>query len=127
MASEAQLDSDVETLGAALGEAIAELPEYEAFEAAEEAVAQSSEAQARIDAFESAREEFMLARQTGSATQEDMHQLRSLQAELYELSVMQRYAEAQEALDERLAAVNEAVSAQLAVDFAGQAGACCHD
>lgn len=127
MSSEAQYDGDVESVGAALGSAIAELPEYEAFTDAERAVATSTEAQAQIEAFETQREQFMVARQLGEATQEDIAELQQLQADLHALPVMEAYLEAQAALDDRLAAINQAISDGLEIDFAGQAGACCHD
>lgn len=127
MSVDLQSDLDVDDLGRTLGRAIRELPEYEAFEAAEEAVKASDRAQERIEAFEEQRESFMLARQLGEATQEDVGELRSLQQELHELPVMQEYLEAQDALDRRLVEVNEAISQGLAVDFADAAGSCCHD
>lgn len=127
MSSEVHYGGDVESIGAALGEAIADLPEYEAYQAAERAVETSEEAQSRIDEFEAERERFMLARQSGEASQEDVFELKRMQDELHELPVMEEYLEAQSALEERLAAINDAISEGLAIDFAGQTGACCND
>jgi cell fate (sporulation/competence/biofilm development) regulator YlbF (YheA/YmcA/DUF963 family) len=120
-------DEDVETLGRELGEVIADLPEYQAFEEAKAAVEESDEAQAQIEAFEEIRQEFMLARQTGDATQEDLHEVQRAQQELHEIPVMAEYLEAQSELDARLEAVNEAISEPLAVDFGEEAGGCCKD
>lgn len=117
----------VEELGRALGEAITGLPEYEAFEEAKAAVEADEDAQEQIDAFERKRQEFMLARQSGDATQEDMRKLQRAQQELHSIPVMADYLEAQEELEDRLEAVNEAISAPLALDFGESAGGCCQD
>lgn len=127
MSVELDTAHDVDALGEALGEAISQLPEYEAFKQAEQAVKDSDEAQEFIERFEQSREEFMLARQLGEATQEDAQSLRAIQDELHGLPVMQDYLAAQEALDRRLAAINTSISDGLAIDFASTAGACCHD
>jgi len=122
--------ADVEALGQELGEAIRELPEYEAFEEAREAVEESEQAQQRIEEFEQLRQEFMAARDTGQATQSDLQTLQELQQaqrELHQLPAMSEYLEAQERLDARLEAVNEAISDPLAVDFGEEAGGCCQD
>lgn len=119
--------SRVEELAADLGEAIADLPEYETFEDAKAAVEGSEEAQAKIDEFERIREEFMLARQSGSASQEDLRELQETQEELHSMPVMADYLEAKADLADRLEAVNEAISEPLAVDFGEEAGGCCQD
>lgn len=121
------LETDVEVLGERLGEAIAQLPEYERFEAAQQAVKDSDEAQEHIETLERRRMEYMQARQRGEASQAAATELKRIQSELHALPVMEDYAEAQQALERRLAAVNDAVSRGLAVDFADAAGSCCHD
>ena len=118
---------DVADLGRELGEAITELPEYEAFEDARGRVENDPEAQRKIDEFEGLRQEFMLARQTGEATQEDLRELQQAQEELHQLPAMSDYLEAQAELDARLEAINEAISEPLAMDFGEQAGGCCQD
>ncbi|RDI70354.1 YlbF family regulator [Halopelagius longus] len=117
----------LEEMGRELGEALTETPEYEAFEEAKAAVENDDEVQAKISEFESLREEFMFARQTGNATQEGLQKVQSAQEELHSMPVMAEYLEAQEELQTRLEAVNEAISEPLAVDFGGEAGGCCHD
>lgn len=119
--------SRVEEIATDLGEAITDLPEYEAFEAAKAEVEESPEVQAKIDEFERTREEFMLARQSGSASQEDLQELQASQEELHSMPVMAEYLEAKAALGKRLEAVNEAISAPLALDFGEEAGGCCQD
>lgn len=119
--------TDVEALGRELGEAITELPEYDAFEEAQARVENDPEAQRKIDEFEGLRQEFMLARQTGEATQEDLRELQRTQQELHEIPAMATYLEAQNELDARLEAVNEAISEPLAMDFGEQAGGCCQE
>ena len=118
---------DVEELGRRLGEAIAGLPEYEAFEEAKEAVEADAEAQEKIREFEQRRQEFFLARQTGEADHDDLQALQATQQELHAVPAMARYLERQEELVARLEAVNEAISDPLAIDFGGEAGGCCHD
>ena len=119
--------SRVEELADELGEAIADTPEYRKFEESKRAVEEDDEAQKKVEEFEQLRQEFMLARQTGEATQEDVQKVREAQQELHSLPVMDEYLEAQEALETKLEAVNEAISAPLDVDFGEQAGGCCQD
>jgi cell fate (sporulation/competence/biofilm development) regulator YlbF (YheA/YmcA/DUF963 family) len=119
--------ADADELATKLGEAIAELPEYEAFEEAEQAVAEDEDAQERIDAFNELRREFAMARQTGEATEEDLKELKEAQEELHSMPVMSEYLEAQAALDARLEALNDAISAPIGLDFGEQAGGCCAD
>jgi len=129
--TEADADADpatrAEELAGALGEAIAELPAYRAFEDAKERVESDEEAQERIQEFERVREEFMLARQTGDATNEDLRHLQETQQELHEMPVMSEYLERQSELELALQELNEEISAPLSVDFGEKAGGCCQD
>lgn len=120
-------NDDVEDLGRRLGEAIRELPEYQRFEEAKAAVEDDEAAQERIEEFEQLRQEFAMARQTGDASQEDLRELQQAQNELHEIPAMAEYLEAQNQLDARLEALNEAISAPLGLDFGEQAGGCCQD
>ena len=124
---EPETEAGVEELGRRLGEAIAELPEYGAFEEAKTAVEADPEAQERIREFEQLRQEFVLARSSGEATESDLREIQAAQQELHGLPVMSEYLEAQEALVSRLEGVNEAISDPLVIDFGGEAGGCCHD
>jgi cell fate (sporulation/competence/biofilm development) regulator YlbF (YheA/YmcA/DUF963 family) len=117
----------VDEMGRGLGEAIAELPEYEAFEAAREAVQADDEAQEKIKEFEQVRQQFMLAKQSGQAEEEDLEGVQAAQEELHSLPVMAEFIEAQEELVDRLEDVNKAISEPLAIDFGGEAGGCCQD
>ncbi|WP_227354449.1 YlbF family regulator [Haladaptatus salinisoli] len=119
--------ASVEEMATELGEAIADTPEYQQFEEAKAAVEADEDAQEKIREFERLRQEFMLARQTGEATQEDVTKVQEAQQELHSLPVMEEYLEAQDELDARLEDLNRAVSAPLAVDFGQQAGGCCQD
>ncbi len=118
---------DIESLSRRLGEAIADLPEYEAFETAKTAVEEDEAAQELIKQFERERQEFAMARQTGQASQEDLESIQSTQEELHALPVMERYLERQEALVDRLETINETISEPLVIDFGGEAGGCCND
>jgi cell fate (sporulation/competence/biofilm development) regulator YlbF (YheA/YmcA/DUF963 family) len=119
--------SQLEELGTELGEAIAETPAYERFEAAKAAVEDDPDAQERIADVERLRDEFMAARESGQATQEHVQKLQRAQNDLHSMPVMEEYLNAQEALQSQLEAINRAISAPLAVDFGGEAGGCCHD
>ena len=127
MSVDLERTADIETLGGTLGEAITDLPEYEAYKAAEQAIKDDDTAQEYIERFEERREGFMLARNVGEATKEDAQELRAIQDELHALPVMQEFLAAKKELDERLLSINEAISAELDIDFAGAAGSCCHD
>ena len=116
-----------EELGRELGEAIATLPEYETFAEAKAAVENDEQIQEKVQEFEQARQEFMVMRQTGNASQEDLQEVQQLQSELNEMPLMAEYLEAQEQLQGRLETINEAISDPLEVDFGGEAGGCCND
>ena len=121
------VQTSVEDLGRELGEAIRDLPEYEAFAQAKAAVEADEETQRQIREFEQLRQEFAAAREAGEATQEDVTELQRAQERLHEEPTMAEFMEAKERLQERLESVNEAISAPLAVDFGGEAGGCCQD
>ncbi|QZP38384.1 YlbF family regulator [Halobaculum magnesiiphilum] len=123
----AAADDSVEALATELGDAIADSPAYRRFEEAKAAVQNDEEAQARISEFEQLRQEFAMAKQAGQADQETMEKVQAAQQELHSLPVMREYVEAQDELEDRLEALNRAISDPLAVDFGGKAGGCCHD
>jgi cell fate (sporulation/competence/biofilm development) regulator YlbF (YheA/YmcA/DUF963 family) len=118
---------DVDALAAELGEAIAELPAYERFAEAKAVVEADEEIQAEIREFEQLREEFMLARQTGEATKEDLRELQDAQEQLHDIPEMSDYLQAQSELELKLQELNEIISEPLNVDFGGKAGGCCED
>ena len=117
----------LEELGRELGEAIAETPEYEAFEETKAAVEADDDVQEQIATFQERRDHYMHARQMGNATEENLRTVQEAQEELHSMPKMASYLDAQERLQDRLEAVNEAISDPLAVDFGGEAGGCCHD
>ena len=114
-------------LASEFGEAITEMPIYQRFAEAKRAVENDEDAQERIQKFEAIREDFMLARQTGQADEEDLRELQAAQEELHELDVMSDYLAAQSELELRLQELNEVVSEELVVDFGEKAGGCCED
>jgi cell fate (sporulation/competence/biofilm development) regulator YlbF (YheA/YmcA/DUF963 family) len=118
---------EIEELATALGEKIAEFSEYETFLEKKRAVEVDEQTQEKISEFEHAQREFMLARQQGDATQEDMQHLQETQDELHEMPVMQEYLAAETELEQRLQMLNECVSEPLEIDFAEKAGGCCGD
>ncbi|GAB3687566.1 YlbF family regulator [Salinarchaeum chitinilyticum] len=125
--TETSVGTEADALARELGEAITGLPEYERYASAKAAVEDHETAQERIAEVEQLREEFMLARQIGEASQEDLQALQSAQSELHELPVMEEYLEAEAALTGRLEAINDAISDPLDMDFGQKAGGCCED
>ncbi|AQL41371.1 regulator [Halorientalis sp. IM1011] len=119
--------STVDQLSRDLGEAIADLPAYQRFEEAKEAVENDEEAQEKIQEFEEFREEFMLARQTGEATQDDLRELQAKQEALHDIPVMAEFLQAQNELELHLQEINETISEPLRIDFGQKAGGCCED
>ena len=120
-------EDSVESLASALGEAITDLPEYEAYQDAKADVEADEQAQERIEEFEQIREEYMVARQTNQADQDDLRTLKKAQRELHELPVMEDYLQAQSELELRLQELNEIISEPLTVDFGEKAGGCCQE
>lgn len=114
-------------LASELGTAIQQLDSYQRFAAAKEAVESSEDAQEQIREFEQLREEFMMARQSGDASNEDLQRLQAAQEELHELPEMEEYLAAQSDLEMDLQDLNEMISAPLSVDFGEKAGGCCQD
>ncbi|MFC6835914.1 YlbF family regulator [Halomarina ordinaria] len=125
--SEPSPEAEATRLASELGQAIERLPAYQDFAEAKAAVESDDEAQERIQEFEGLREDFMLARQAGSATNDDLRELQRAQQELHELPVMNEYLRAQSDLELTLQELNEMVSAPLGVDFGEKAGGCCQD
>lgn len=127
--AEADLDPDARAteLADELGGAITDLDSYREFAEAKERVEASEEAQAKIREFEQIREEFMLARQTGDATNDDLRKLQNAQQELHDVPVMSEYLQAQSQLELEFQELNELISDPLAVDFGEKAGGCCQD
>jgi cell fate (sporulation/competence/biofilm development) regulator YlbF (YheA/YmcA/DUF963 family) len=120
-------DESADALARELGEAITQTPEYQAFTEAKEAVEADEQAQGAIEEFEQIREEYMMARQTGQATEDDLRTLQQAQEDLHDIPVMSEFLQAQNDLELRLQALNEQVSQPLAVDFGEKAGGCCQD
>jgi cell fate (sporulation/competence/biofilm development) regulator YlbF (YheA/YmcA/DUF963 family) len=120
-------DDHVTELAEQLGEAITELPAYQEFVEAQEAVESDEELQEEIREFERIREEFMMARQTGDATNDDLRELQSAQQELHEKPKMAKYLQAQSEVELTLQELNHTISDPLAVDFGEKAGGCCQD
>lgn len=125
--TEPDTDDSVDELAARLGEAITELPEYQRFSDAKERVEASEAAQDKMREFEQVRQEFMLARQTGEATRQDVRELQAAQEELNEVPEMADYLAAQSDLERRLRDLDERISEPLAVEFGEMASVCCQD
>lgn len=124
---ETDLTADVEDLATALGEAITDLPVYEEYAEAKAAVEADPDLQEEIQAFERLREEFVMARQAGNASNEDLRELQETQEQLHDRPKMAEFLQAKSDLELRLQELNELVSEPLDVDFGQTAGGCCED
>lgn len=122
-----ETDDRVEELATRLGEAIAQLPEYERFLDAKEDVESSEAAQEKLREFEQVRQSFALARQTGDATQQDLRELQAVQESLHDVPAMADYLAAQSDLEQRLQDLDERISESLAVEFGETARECCQE
>lgn len=120
-------EPEVEALARRLAASIQETEEYEEFERAKAAVEQDEEVQAQISEFEQLRQEFMLAQQTGQATQEDVEKVQQAQQELHSHPVMEEFLRAKGELVGRLEGVNDVLSEDLPFEFADEVGGCCND
>ena len=125
--SEPDRAGDVEALATDLGEAITDLPVYDAYLHAKEAVEGDPDLQAEIRAFERQREEFLAARQAGDATNEDLRELQRTKEALHDRPTMAEFLEAKSELQGRLQELDDLVSEPLAVEFGRTAGGCCED
>ena len=114
-------------LAAELGDAIAEMPVYEEFLEAKEAVESDEDLQQEIREFEQLRDEFMMARQTGDATNDDLRQLQSTQEELHSNPKMKAYLQAQSEIELKLQELDQLISEPLEIEFGQKAGGCCED
>ena len=106
-AAETGAGEDADALARQLGEAIVDLPEYQRFLETKEVVEADEEIQAEIREFEQVREEFMLARQAGEASREDLRELQAAQEQLHDIPEMSEYLAAQSDLELRLQELNE--------------------
>lgn len=114
-------------LASELGEAITEMPAYQEFLEAKAAVENDEELQAEIREFEKLREEFTMARQTGSATNEDLRELQRAQEELHSKPKMETYLQAQSEIELKLQELDQLISEPLDIEFGQKAGGCCED
>jgi cell fate (sporulation/competence/biofilm development) regulator YlbF (YheA/YmcA/DUF963 family) len=127
MSVETTPDERVLELAEELGDAIAELPVYEAFLDAKETVEADDDLQDEIEAFETQREAFLVARENGSATNDDLRELQRAQQALHERPKMSEYLQAQSELELQLQELNVTISEPLELDFGEKAGGCCQD
>lgn len=116
-----------EELAEELGEAISEMPVYREFLEAKEAVEADEELQAEIREFEQVREEFVMARQTGDATNEDLRELQRTQQALHERPKMADFLQAKSEIELKLQELDHVISGPLEVEFGETAGGCCQD
>ena len=127
MSVETTPDARATELAEELGEAITELPAYEAFLEAKAAVTEDEALQREMEEFERLREEFLMAREAGTTTNEDLLKLQAAQEELHDKPKMSAYLEAKSDIELRLQELDHIISDPLAVEFGETAGGCCQD
>ena len=127
MSVETTPDARATELAEELGEAITDLPAYEAFLEAKAAVTEDDELQREMEAFERLREEFLMAREAGTATNDDLLELQTAQEELHDKPKMSAYLEAKSDIELRLQELDHIISEPLDVEFGETAGGCCQD
>lgn len=113
--------SDIEEHAKALGEAVAELDEYEALVEAEEQINNDPDVREQFQKTRELQNKLVVAHQEddGHDEHEELHeQYEKAQRELNQMDAMQEYNEAAAALNERLQEVNEHISEDLVIDFA---------
>jgi cell fate (sporulation/competence/biofilm development) regulator YlbF (YheA/YmcA/DUF963 family) len=127
MSVETTPESEAMELAEELGETIAELDAYEEFLDAKAAVEADEELQREMAAFEKRREEFLMARESGTATNEDLRELQAAQEELHDHPKMSAYLQAKSTIELRLQEIDRLISEPLAVEFGETAGGCCQN
>ena len=110
-----------------LGETITELEAYEKFLEAKEATKADQKLQEKIRAFETQREELLMAREAGTASNDDLLELQRAQEELHENPKMTAYLQAKSDIELRLQEIDEIISEPLDVEFGEAAGGCCQN
>ncbi len=110
-----------------LGEAITELAVYEEFTEAKAAIENDAELQREMRAFEELREEFLMAREAGTASNDDLRELQAAQQELHGKPKMSAYLQAKSDVELRLQELDHIISEPLEVAFGETAGGCCQD
>ena len=110
-----------------LGETITRLPAYEAFLEAKEAIQSDPELQREMQAFENLREEFLMAREAGTASNDDLRELQAAQEELHANPKMSAYLQAKSDIELRLQEIDHIISEPLEVEFGQTAGGCCQE
>ncbi|MDR9381943.1 MAG: YlbF family regulator [Natronomonas sp.] len=127
MSVEMTPEAQATELAEELGEAITELPAYEAFVEAKAAIQADPELQREMASFEQLREEFLMARETGTASNEDLRELQAAQEELHDNPTMNAYLRAKSDIELRLQEIDHIISEPLDVEFGQTAGGCCQD
>ena len=114
-------------LAAELGEAITELSAYEELVEAKDAIRSDPELQREMSAFETCREEFLMAREAGTASNDDLRALQAAQEELHDDPKMAAYLRAKSDIELRLQELDYIISEPLEVELGETAGGCCQD
>ncbi|MFO7927834.1 MAG: YlbF family regulator [Halobacteriota archaeon] len=127
MSVETTPEAQATTLAEELGEAITELPAYGAFIEAKEAIETDRQLQREMESFERLREEFLMAREAGTASNDDFRELQAAQEELHDNAKMAEYLRAKSDVELQLQEIDYIISEPLEVEFGQTAGGCCQD
>ena len=110
-----------------LATALAETPQFRAFEQAREQLRQDGAAQQAIDAYQARLQSLQALLQLNAVAAEDRVELERLRRAALEQPSLIEYSRAQEDLKHLCQAVGDSLSARIGLDFSstGGAGGCC--
>lgn len=80
-----------------------------------------------MESFERLREEFLMAREAGTASNDDLRELQAAQEELHDSPKMTAYLRAKSDIELQLQEIDHIISEPLDVEFGQTAGGCCQD
>jgi cell fate (sporulation/competence/biofilm development) regulator YlbF (YheA/YmcA/DUF963 family) len=119
-------DADVRAAAKAFAAAVAETPEFQAFEQSAYRLRHDSEAQRVIQAFQEKQRSLGMMRQLGALDEGQLAELDRLYDEMMANPTVQAYSTAQAVLVEMCQAANAEISRAVGLDFAAScAPACC--
>ena len=107
--------------------ALAESPQFQAFEQARERLRQDVVAQQALDAYETKFQSLQALLRLNAVSDEDQHELERLRRTALDRPSVVEYSQALEDLKRLCQAVNDSLSALIGLDFASAAGVggCC--
>ncbi len=120
------IEADVDSAAKAFAVALAETPEFQAFEDAAVAFRQDRAAQGAVRLFQEKQRSLQMMQQLGMLTQDEMDEMKRLREAMIEQPSVRAYVEAQDELMLVCQAASRELSEVIGLDFAGAcAPGCC--